>query len=182
MDDWEQELEPIYFGENFISQLENKSPYLWDQIVESLNPDDPNRFAVIEWISSQPTCDKATVLNIFVNFNLADFASENFSGTNNESKLARLICQNLGKGFYETALFFPSHLAASPETVWEELQNNAGLDSENAAVLKELFVFDYPAEDRPYTGYFGDEGGLYPIKQSFPKEMWHLFGVSETST
>lgn len=62
MNNWGQELEPVYFSEGFTSELENKSPGLWHQVVEALNTDATSTLQTLEWISAQPRCDKATIL------------------------------------------------------------------------------------------------------------------------
>lgn len=187
---------------NIDADIENKSLIFSDgEVCEKLklarNPDlyhqvacavkcDCDSYPLLQWIVEQPDCDKATALTVLgitaAYEHIFRMSYETESGA--VSEIARTICENSEQGFYkrseiglqdvETA-WQPAQLKGQVEEGCHKLDGSAG--GPYLPVPKQLLDHVYPDVPAIYTGYFGDEVGLWDIKTNVPEPMWPMFGV-----
>ena len=109
-----------------IEWMQERGPDDWHRVATNYNWD--NGLAPLQWIISQPDCDKATALAIFwmsepenlFEFSREDEAREDFCTEGSEIELA--IANNFRRGFYRRAeILFPADGAWSLDQ-WRSLE------------------------------------------------------------
>lgn len=76
----------------------NRNPDLWPHVVFQVNYDHPNALDYVEWIVSQPECDKATAV-IAMGLTYCHEAIYREIDEHN-TRIAQIICENSEAGFY----------------------------------------------------------------------------------
>ena len=173
--------EHILFDQNTTRVLASvREPELWHEIVFSINHDTMYAYEILEWIVEQPECDIATAYAV-----LATTAGHLciYEKTHDIEifELSEIIIQRAQDGLYTRSLIGLDRVYLPPSKMAKEIEEGCMKlpDSEQTKlpVPTVLLEHTYPETGRFFTGYMGDETGIWHIKSTQPEKDWHYYAA-----
>lgn len=94
---------PLVPTGDLITQLTaiGPDPDLWHEMVLDLDPDDDAHLKALDWIVSQPDCDKATIRGLGMRVNISDYLDTNSAYRPDLRAIVQKIMRQWADGFYQ---------------------------------------------------------------------------------